>query len=53
MKCTKLIVKIEFQYNSESPFSIDLKWDNPSSEQIKKVRDYILKQFDEEIERVS
>ena len=53
MKCTKLTVKFEFQYDSESPFGMDVKWENPTSDQIAKVRDFIIKQFNEEIERVS
>ena len=51
--CIKLKLKLEFQYNIESPFGIDLSWENPSINQIEKVRDYVIKQFNDEIERIS
>lgn len=53
MRCTKLKVKFEFKYDNESPFGIDLSWENPSTDQIGKVRDYIVKQFNDEIDRLN
>ena len=53
MRCTKLKIKFEFQYDTESPFGMDIKWENPSVEQIQKVKDFLVRQFDEEIVRVS
>ena len=52
MQCVKLKVKFAFKYDSDSPFRIDLSWENPSTEQIGKVRDYIVQQFNDEIERL-
>lgn len=52
LRCIKLKVNFEFKYDSESPFGMDLKWENPSKSQIAKVRDYIVKQFDDEIKRL-
>lgn len=53
MKCIKLTLKFEFKYDSESPFGMDIKWENPSVEQIRIVKDCIIRRFDREIERLS
>lgn len=52
LKCINLKVSFEFKYDSESPFGMDLKWENPSKSQIAKVRDFIVKQFNDEINKL-
>lgn len=52
MKMKRIRVHLVFDYEGESPYDIDITRQNPNSQQIKDIRDWVEKILSEEIERL-